>query len=62
MNRPLFPTTLSILSYDIGEVARAKDLSVPTRALNWKLVGEGEPHLIKLYFVYLSLVQDTSLT
>ena len=26
MNRPLFPTTLSIPSYDIGKVGRANDM------------------------------------
>jgi len=31
MNRPLFPTTLSIPSYDMGEVGRAKGLLVPPR-------------------------------
>jgi len=29
MNNPLFPTTLSIPSYDIGEVGGAKDLTAP---------------------------------
>jgi len=32
MNRPLFPTTLSIPSYDIRELGRANDLSVPSRS------------------------------
>jgi hypothetical protein len=33
MNRPIFLTTLSIPSYDIGKVGRAKDFSVPPRAV-----------------------------
>jgi len=32
MSRPLFPTTLSIPSYDIGKFVGAKDLSAPRRS------------------------------
>ena len=45
MNRPLFPTTLSIPFYD-REVCRAKDLSAPPRIFIYKRsILEGDIHI-----------------